>query len=105
MTYSDLSNLLNRVLPNAVYHLDAPPELERYIIWSEIGSRSEYAENTRLATIFQAGIYIYTQREDDSLIDTVCDALQAEDIAFGDPVPAYDDVNLTMGWVVECEFL
>lgn len=105
MKYSDLEDILKKVLPDATFHLSAPPKTNRYIIWAETGSESQYANNRRAATKYKASVYIYTQDENDNLLDRVYEALEETDIAFSDAVPAYDDELLTMGWIIECEFL
>ena len=106
MKCSKLEALLKTVLPDAVFHLSAPPELNRYIIWAETGVKTLRANGRVSETVSLVNVYIYTQLEDDDLLDKVCAMLEAEeDVAFGDPVPAYDDELLTMGWILECEVI
>jgi len=106
MKYSDLEAILKTVLPDATFHLSAPPDINRYIIWAETGTRTLRAGNKISERIYLANVYVYTQSEDDSLLEDVCAALEAvENVAVGDPVPAYDDELLTMGWILECEVI
>lgn len=106
MKYSDLDGLLRTVLPDATFHLSATEKLSEYILWMETGSRSEFGDNCRSAKVLMASVFIYTQEDSDELIRRVCEVLDnAGCVAYADPIPAYDDEQLTMGWIVECEFV
>ena len=105
MTYSKIDAALKTVLPDATFHLSAPPGHDRYIIWAETGSHSQYADGVKTATAYQASVYVYTQNEDDNLLNEVCEALDLADIPYDDPVPGYDDELQTMGTILECEVI
>lgn len=105
MKYSDLDAALKTVLPDAVYHLEAAEKLPRYITWQESGTSSLYADNVLTESVLLASVYVYTQFEEDSLLQTVIAALSRAGVAVGDPVPAYDEVLMTMGWIIDCEMV
>ncbi|MEG0778578.1 MAG: hypothetical protein RSG55_06995 [Oscillospiraceae bacterium] len=105
MTYSEFEAVVASVLPDATFHLSAPDSLERYVIWMETGSQSAFADDEPYVTCLMASVYIYTQIEGDKLLEQMVNALEAADIVVDGPIPAYDDDQLTMGWVLECEVL
>jgi hypothetical protein len=103
MTYSDLEAVLKTVLPNDVSQRKAPRGKTRYIVWVPVGSRSIFGSNRRGLTALQANVYVCTQTAGDTICDDVCAALDAAGIAYGDPVPDYDDETGEASWVIECE--
>ena len=105
MSYLKLEAALKSVLPDDAFHLTAPPGRDRYIVWTETGSHSQYADGVKVATAYQASVYVYTQTEGDELLEKVCEALDSADIPYDDPVPGYDDDLQTMGIILECEVI
>ncbi len=105
MKYSDLDTLLKTVLADATFHLEAPHTFDRFITWQESGTWSLRADDKVIEQVLLASVFVYTQHEGDTLLDDVCKALNVEDVACGDPVPAYDDVLCTMGWIIDCELI
>lgn len=102
MTYSELDALLKTVCPET-YHLGAPEEVNRFVVWGETGAGGVSAGGRMLRMSIKFSVYIYTQDEDDSLVDEIIEALENAEVCVSGPVPGYDDERMTLVSVLECE--
>lgn len=66
-----------------VYHYNAPPGLDRYIVWAEDGETSSISGNNKkdIQTL-EGTIDFYTKTESDILVDEIQSALNNANISY-----------------------
>lgn len=105
MTLREFRDLLLSVTDN-VYHFEAFEESEdEYIIWQETNGRSAYGSNARTNTVKNVQVELYTQEEYTSTLDKLLEALEAEDIAFEEPVTDFNKDTKQIRHIIECEVI
>lgn len=102
MKYSELETLLKTVCPET-YHLGAPDDVNRFVVWGETGYGGVSAGGRKILLSIKFSVYIYTQDEDDSLVDDIIEALENAEVCVSGPSPGYDDERMTLVSVLECE--
>lgn len=105
MNCAKLETALKLVLPDAVYHLNAPGGVDRFIIWSEDGYETLRADDAIAEKIPKVTVYLYSQVEEDTLLESVMDALESAGIAISDPEQGFDEETCTVGWIIDCEVI
>ena len=105
MNCSKLETALKSVLPDAVYHLNAPGGDDRFIIWNEDGYETLRADDAVAEKIPKVTVYLYSQLEDDTLLEDVMDALESAGIVISDPEQGFDEETCTVGWIIDCEVI
>ena len=105
MNCAKLETALKSVLPDAVYHLNAPCGDDRFIIWSEDGYETLRADDAIAEKIPKVTVYLYSQVEEDTLLESVMDALESAGIAISDPEQGFDEETCTVGWIIDCEVI
>lgn len=111
MSYTKIERALERVLPNAVYKVQAPLEdadgnpITRYLVWTPTGERYAYADGKPFATVHTAVVTVATQTEDDDLPARVAAALADARIAMRSPEHSYDEELATYFTDIPCEVI
>lgn len=111
MSYTKIERALERVLPGAVYKVQAPLEdahgspITRYLVWTPTGERYAYADGKPFATVHTAVVTVATQTEDDELPRKVTTALAAARVAMQSPEHSYDDELATYFTDIPCEVI
>lgn len=111
MSYTKIERALERVLPGAVYKVQAPLEdadgspITRYLVWTPTGERYAYADGKPFATIREAVVTVATQAEDDDLPARVAAALAEARIAMRSPEHSYDEEVATYFTDIPCEVI
>ena len=111
MSYTKIEAALERVLPGAVYKVQAPAgdpngnDLLRYLVWTPTGERYVYANGVPFVTIYQAVVTVATQTEDDTLQSEVARELSKSHIAMQPPEHSYDDETATYYTDIPCEVI
>lgn len=111
MSYTKIERALERVLPGAVYKVQAPLEnadgspITRYLVWTPTGERYEYADGKPFVTVRTAVVTVATQTEDDELPRKVTAALAAARVAMQSPEHSYDDELGTYFTDIPCEVI
>lgn len=96
-----LETALLTVLPGAVFHYDAPKGPERYVVYTEFGERSAYADDEEQLCLPVVQIDVITQTEADTLVDSIKSTLKelGQIIALKDTY--YDDEIMAVRSVLE----
>jgi hypothetical protein len=104
MTLQEFSQLLLTVTEN-VYHFEAWKESNEYIIWQELQPRSMHSDNGRSEVIQRVQVDLFTKEEFTELLDKLLEVLEANDVAFDDPIPDYDSETKVMRYIIQCEVI
>jgi hypothetical protein len=104
MTLQEFSKVLLAVT-DKVYHLEAWKESDEYIVWQEIQGRSAYGDDGRFATVKRVQVDLFTKEEFPELLDKLLETLEANGVAFDDPVPDYDSDTKVMRYIIQCEVI
>jgi hypothetical protein len=102
MTLQGFKDVLLTVT-DKVYHLESWQESDEYIVWQELQPKSLRGDNGRLEVIHRAQIDLFTKNEFPEILDKLLVALDANDIAFEDPIPDYDSDEKQMRYIIQCE--
>lgn len=105
MTLQEFRDVLLSVTDKA-YHYEAFEEQEgEYIVWQENGGRSAYGSNARANTVKNVQVELYTQEEYTPTLDKLLNVLEAEDIAFEEPITDFDKDTKRIRHIIECEVI
>lgn len=102
MNCSKLEAALKAVLPKAVFHLEAPAYVERFIIWSESGYQTLRADDAVAEKVPLVNVFVYSQIEDDVLLESIMSALDDAGFPYTDPEQVFDEDRLILGWSFDC---
>lgn len=111
MNYSKVEAALRRVLPDAVYKVQAPEDgadgrpLTQYLVWTPTGLRHEFADGRPFAEIGLCVVTVATQEEDDPLPGEVLRALYAARVAVGQSEQSFDEETMTYYTDIPCEVI
>lgn len=111
MSCTKIREALEPVLPGSVFDTQAPENAEdgspilEYIVLTDTGFRSVYAEGKPFATVSTAVVTVATQDQDSTIPSRVVAALAAARVAMAPAEHSYDDETATYYTDIPCEVI
>ena len=104
MTYADLKNLLQKLLPDT-YDTAAPAGKVRYIVLHRYGANSVYGSNSNVFDFPRVQIDVYAQSPEDTLPGLVRQILRLWNVPYTVQDESWDDDTALYRTILQTEVL
>lgn len=106
MTYTQITEMLDAVMPGKVFQHSIPETFEgsvHCIVWENSGYKIMRGDNGPVIKARRFVVNLITQRDDDPVLWELLNTLAAHKVAFSDPETAYDHEMAFLQHAIACE--